>query len=163
MPDLVNPPFIFGPYVGPLAPTNPSQLGTNGLFYPLMTGEAGRALPEQTPPHFVDVRDVALAHIRALELSPLSAGANVRDKRFVVAQPKTLTWKEAVEYFSKNRPDLEGRLPSTEGAPPLPGPIAASDTTRAKEVLGITEYISWEKTVNDAIDALLEVEKAWAV
>ena len=43
----------------------------------------------------------------------------------------------------------------------MPGPLSRTDTTRAKEVLGTTEYVDWRKTLDDTIDALLEAEKSW--
>ena len=40
-------------------------------------------------------------------------------------------------------------------------PVAGVDVSRAREVLGLKEYVDWKKTVEDTTRALLEVEKSW--
>ena len=57
--------------------------------------------------------------------------------------------------------ELKDRLPTLENAPPLPGPLSTTDTSRTHEILGITEYIGLSETVDETIHALLEVEKTW--
>lgn len=49
-------------------------------------------------------------------------------------------------------------LDSFEGKPPT---VSALDTTRAREVLKIKQFISPEKMFEDTTDALLEAEKTW--
>ncbi len=66
-----------------------------------------------------------------------------------------------VKYVAEKYPELRDRLPTLENAPPLPGPLSKSDTTRAREVLGIKEYIGLEETLDETITSLLEVEKSW--
>ncbi|EJF58867.1 NAD(P)-binding protein [Dichomitus squalens LYAD-421 SS1] len=153
------PPFVFGP---PVLPLSKSSLSSVGFIYKLIAGEAGGPLPFQTPPFHVDARDIARAHVRALELPPLPAGADRQEKRFLVSSPETFTWDVAVKHLYEARPGLRNRLPSLEKAVELPGPLSKNDTTRAKQVLGITEYVDWRKTVEDTIDALVEAEKTWA-
>lgn len=40
--------------------------------------------------------------------------------------------------------------------------MASIDTTVAKEELGLKEFITWQKTLLDTVDSLLELEKKWA-
>ncbi|EJF56274.1 NAD(P)-binding protein, partial [Dichomitus squalens LYAD-421 SS1] len=155
----ICPPFVYGP---PILPLSNSFLGTPGLLYQLIVGEAGRPLPYQISPFWVDVRDVALAHVRALELPPLPQGADRQEKRFLIASPVALTFDSAVKHLYDTRPELRKRLPSLEEVSQFPGPLSKNDTTRAKEVLGITEYVDWRKTLEETIDALVEAEKTWA-
>ena len=140
---------------------NYQSLGSNMLIYQLLLGPPGRPLPPQIPPYWVSIHDVARAHILALRLPKLPAGADVRDKRFIVAAPDHLLWSDAVKVLLKERPALEGRLPSVEDAPPLPGPVAKLDTTRATEVLGLTELRDMNETLLETVDGLLRVEAAW--
>ena len=156
---LVCPPLVYGP---PILPLSKSSLGSLGALYKLIVGEPGRPLPSQLLPFHVDVRDLARAHVRALELPPLPAGADRQQRRFLVVSPDVITWDIAVQYLCDTRPALRGRLPTLEKAAALPGPVSKNDTTRAKEVLGITEYVGWQKTFEDTLDALLEAEKHWA-
>ncbi len=154
----VNPPFIYGPVNPQFPPAMPDNLGVNRMVYSLISGESGRPLPIQLPPFYCDVRDVARAHVKALTLDPLETPEK---KRFIVSGGH-FTWKEAVEYLEKNRPDLKSRLPPVTGSSSgLPGKLSSIDLTRARDVLKIEEYIPWESTIDDTISSLLTAEKKW--
>ncbi|KAI1791866.1 NAD-P-binding protein [Ganoderma leucocontextum] len=158
----VNPPFVYGdPIPELLGHKNYQALSSNFLIYQLILGPPGRPLPPQIPPYWVSIHDIARAHVLALRLPKLPAGADVRDKRFIVAGSGHLLWGDAVKVLLKERPELKERLPSLEDVPPLPGPVATLDTTRATEVLGLREYRDMNETLVETIDALLRVEKAW--
>ncbi|KAM5541060.1 hypothetical protein V8D89_005371 [Ganoderma adspersum] len=157
----INPPFVYGAPVAGLSSGGLSALGTNGFIYQLIAGEPGRALPLQLPPFYCNVRDVARAHILALKLPKVPTGADVREKRFIVAGPGVILWADAVKTLLAQRPALKDRLPTLENVPPLPGPLSKIDTTRAKDVLGMKEYVGQDETLLEAVDALLELEKTW--
>ena len=102
------------------------------------------------------MRDVARAHVLALKVPPSD-----ELKRFIVST-STFTWKEAIEFIAKARPDLKGRLPVITGnEPPVP-PFAALDTSATENILGLKTYVKWQDTVLDTIDDLLRVEKELA-
>lgn len=107
-------------------------------------------------PLAIDVRDAAKAHILALTAPPTS---EVGQKRLVIAGFQ-LSWKDAVEYLNEARPELKGRLPDASEAQKMT--IASTDVSRARDVLGLKEYVGWKKTVEDTVDTLLAVEKSWA-
>ncbi|KAM5530947.1 hypothetical protein V8D89_015392 [Ganoderma adspersum] len=160
----INPPFVYGdPIPELLGPKNYQALSSNMLIYQLLLGPPGRPLPLQIPPFWVSIHDVARAHVLALRVPklPAGAGADVREKRFIVAGPGHLLWSEAVKVLLKERPALKERLPSLEDVPPLPGPVATLETTRAAEVLGLREYRDMNQTVLETVDALLQVERVW--
>ncbi|OJT13597.1 hypothetical protein TRAPUB_9862, partial [Trametes pubescens] len=158
----INPPFVYGkPVEGLSSGTGVMSLGTNALLYQLIAGEPGRPLPPQLPPYYCNVRDAAHAHVLALRLPKLPAGADVQDKRFIVAGPGAILWTDAVKALLAKRPALKDRLPTLADAPPLPGPLSRVDTTRAREVLGLQEYVDWESTLLETVDALVEAEKTW--
>ncbi|TFK80680.1 NAD-P-binding protein [Polyporus arcularius HHB13444] len=158
----INPPFVYGPPVpGIYSGTDYTSLGTNLLLYQLIAGAPGRPLPVQLPPYCCHVRDAARAHILALDVPKVAAGADVELKRFVVAGPGEILNDWAVKTLLARRPALKDRLPTLEGAPELPGKLSTVDTTRAREVLGLKEYKGAEETLLETVDALLEIEKAW--
>ncbi|KAI1791395.1 NAD-P-binding protein [Ganoderma leucocontextum] len=157
----INPPFVYGVPVAGLSPGGLAALGTNALIYQLIAGEPERALPPQLPPYYCNVRDAARAHILALELPKLAAGADVREKRFIVAGPGTILWADAVKTLLAQRPSLKDRLPTLENASPVPGTLSKVDTTRAREVLGVKEYVGHDETLLETVDALLDLEKTW--
>ncbi len=115
----------------------------------------------QLPPYYCHVRDAARAHILALDVPKVAVGADVEQKRFIVAGPGEILNEWAVETLLAKRPALKDRLPTLEGAPELPGKLSTVDTTRAREVLGLKEYKGAEETLLETVDALLEIEKAW--
>ena len=107
------------------------------------------------------MRDVARAHVLALKLPKVPTGADVQEKRFIVAAPGIILCADAVKTLLAQRPALKGRLPTLENVPPLPGPLSKIDATRAREVLGMREYVGQDETLLEAVDALLELEKTW--
>ncbi|KAJ7591559.1 hypothetical protein C8J56DRAFT_825747 [Mycena floridula] len=152
----INPPFIYGP-PAPGFKYERTRLGSNNMLYSLVAGAPGRDLYPQYCPFYTDVRDVARAHIRCLKAPKVSG--DPQQKRFLLSAGH-FTWKQAAEYLEKARPDLKDRLPSTANAKPFPvESLCTNDLTPAIELLGFTEYISWEKMITDSLDALLAAEK----
>ncbi|KIM36352.1 hypothetical protein M413DRAFT_31771 [Hebeloma cylindrosporum] len=148
----ILPGFVFGPWakLSPL-PASEKDLGTNSFPYMLLAG----VYPPVSPPWVVDIRDVAKAHVLALDLPHMEVGT----KRFLV-NAGNFTWEEAAEHLRKSHPGLLKH--SLEGAKDLPGPASYLDTSRAKEVLGIKEFIDPKKMIDDVVDDLIELQKRWA-
>lgn len=153
----INSPFLFGPSAPGFPVQTNAGLGTNRWIYALIAGEKGRPMPMQFPPFFCDVRDVAQAHVNALNVPATSI---LEDKRFLISGG-AFTWKQAVELIIQKKPELENRVPSLENVPPLPGPLSAIDVSRAKDKLKMETYIPWDKTVEDTVDYLLSIEHQW--
>lgn len=152
---LVNPPFIFGPLQKDFPPPPVAKLSSNEHIYSLVFGDAGRPLGFQLAPTFVDVRDVATAHVRALSVPPAPT------KRYLVSGGFLLR-KPAVEYLAKAHPTLRERLPSLADAQDFePSSLSKIDTTKAKKELGMDDYIPWEKTLDDTVASLLALEDFW--
>ncbi|KAF8996054.1 hypothetical protein BDQ17DRAFT_1365024 [Cyathus striatus] len=126
----ILPGIVIGPYAPHFPPPAKSNMGTNIHIYELINGNA----PPASIPFIVDVRDVAKAHVLALEL-PRAAP---EEKRFLlnVVDPATL--------------------------PDVPPTLSKLDSTRSREVLKL-EYTSPEKTLGDLIKDIAEVEKVWSV
>jgi len=152
----INPPFIYGPVPEGvhISAADIKSYSTLGYFYGNVLAGGKVTTPQSTFPQTVDVRDVARAHVLALSAPSTK---EVGRKRLFVAGP-TGTWKAAVEHLAAVRPELKGRLPDLSEA--RDADAATVDVSRAKEVLGLTEYISWEKTVEDTADSLVAIEKA---
>lgn len=114
----------------------------------------GKYAHEKLPPTgvflWVDVRDVALAHVRAIEV------AEAGGKRFFVTAG-FFTNKKVVDAIRAKYPQLEGKLPSSKDAEDdMPEDIYGFDNKRSVEVLGI-KYRSLETTVVDTVESLLAV------
>lgn len=98
---------------------------------------------------WVDVRDVALAHVRAIEVE--QAGG----KRFFVTAGY-FSNKDLVEIVRQSHPELEPKLPPTDSVSDLPDNIYEINNTRSQEVLGL-KYRQLKEAVADTVDSLLAV------
>ncbi len=107
----------------------------------------------------IDVRDVAKAHILALTSPLTSASPEIGRKRILIGGPNWF-WKDAVELLYETRPQYREKLSDASDA--VRTDVATIDNSRAKEVLGLTEFVDWKDTVQDTADALIEVLKTWA-
>ncbi|KAK7052886.1 hypothetical protein VNI00_004206 [Paramarasmius palmivorus] len=153
---VLIPPMVFGPLV-PNFPYTPdiNQLGTNSVVYGLITGDRDgpNAYPSLNIGHLVDVRDIAKAHVLALD-APKVPG---RHKRMII-HGDIFKWKDAVKVIKKAHPELTQRLPLADTVAPAQTDVPL-DTTFASEVLGLKEYIPWQKSVLAALEACLEHER----
>lgn len=117
------------------------------------------SMPADQLPLFVHARDVADAHVRAI--SKHSRGASGR--RFLLCGGK-FNWALAVHYIAERFPELKERLPkgweeSKPNEKALNEEIAGIDTSPAEEVLGM-QFKGWQKTLEETIQRLLELEKS---
>lgn len=153
---VILPPGVLGPFLPNFSlPADRLGLGTLEFAYQLIVG--GQAGPNTYPDvilgHLLDVRDTAKAHVLALTAAPLKDG---RDKRIIVLS-KIFTWSEVARVVKESRPELVSMLPKDGAEAPLQT-SAPLDLSLAEEVLGLKEYIPWQKTIIDSIDQLVSWE-----
>jgi NADPH-dependent methylglyoxal reductase len=140
----ICPPWIFGPYVEP--PTSTKHLSESVSLLWKLVGADG--------PHpfdfggFADSREVAEAHVRALEV-PEAAG-----QRFWVGQG--FQWQEALDVLREVEPQIKDRLPV--GKPGFREDVYKVDGSKAERVLGI-KYRTLGETIKDTFDQLLYAEQ----
>jgi nucleoside-diphosphate-sugar epimerase len=150
--DLVTicPPLVFGPIVHHL--NSLSAINTsNQRFVDLIQGKYKTEIPASGAFLWVDVRDVALAHVEAFE-RPAAGG-----KRFFTTAG-LYNNREIIAIVRKNFPELADKLPTddiTGGGYPEGG-VYSYDNSRATKELGI-DWISLEKSAVDTMRSLLEV------
>ncbi|KAK3325102.1 NAD dependent epimerase/dehydratase [Apodospora peruviana] len=99
--DLVTlcPPMTFGPVVNPIKRV--SEFGeSNAMLWKVASGEP---LPVSRVPFWVDVRDLAEAHVEAL-LRPEAGG-----KRYIPASPERFSYSMAAEIMIENFKSVEQR------------------------------------------------------
>lgn len=102
----MNPPLVLGPivhYLNSLDALNTS----NQRIRDIMTGKAREEIPPTGTFVWTDVRDLALAHIKALELR--EAGS----KRFFVTAGY-FSNKEIADIIRESYPDLASKLPAKD-------------------------------------------------
>lgn len=142
----VNPPLVFGPivsYLNSLDAVNTS----NKRFRDFAQGTSKDEPPTTDSYLYVDVRDVALAHVKAIEV------AEAGGKRFFVTAG-FVNNREVADTIRETHPQLESKLPSKDGSSEPKAPAYGFDNSRSRELLGI-QYVPFKKTVADTVDSLL--------
>lgn len=149
----INPPMIYGPIKYPVKSLDFINK-SNQLLVEIISGKHKGGLPPNGLPLWVDVRDVALAHVRAIEIEE-AAG-----KRFFV----TAGHYSNVDLYRAlrgNFPELWDMLPDEAGKGGDPNPALKSfgyDTTQATTALGL-EWIQYEKTIIDSAQSLMKFKR----
>ena len=149
--DLVTvcPPAVFGPIVHHLASLEAINT-SNERVVNLLTGKWKEKIADLGPVSlWIDVRDLAAAHIKAMELQ--EAGGH---RLFTTAGRASN--KEIVDIVRANFPDFADRLPG----PDVKGGEVASPTFQfnndeTNKLLGI-KYNSYEKCMTDLVQSLKE-------
>ena len=118
-----------------------------------MTGAAKKSCPPTMNYLFVDVRDLALAHVLAAEKD--EAGG----KRFFIVSGHFCN-KEIAEIIREEFPELKDNLPTGDALQPGAYPEQGTygfDSSRSKNVLGLT-YRSLRESIVDTVKSLQAVE-----
>ncbi|KAJ3214204.1 methylglyoxal reductase (NADPH-dependent) gre2 [Dinochytrium kinnereticum] len=137
-----NPPFIFGPPIHEVAKYEDLNTSVKIISDYLI----GATPVRNVALGFVDVRDVATAHVRSL-VSEKASG-----KRILVSAG-TCSHYEIVDVLSKRFPDRPVIKYSAEAAAEAPKAVRELNE-RSKEVLGMT-YIGLEKTLVETVEEVL--------
>eukprot|EP01117_Protostelium_nocturnum_P015540 TRINITY_DN6043_c0_g1_i1.p1 TRINITY_DN6043_c0_g1~~TRINITY_DN6043_c0_g1_i1.p1 ORF type:complete len:336 (+),score=110.06 TRINITY_DN6043_c0_g1_i1:48-1055(+) len=129
----ILPTFVFGPVIHPVKDAQSINLSV-GLIYSALKGEE---INEEMRPNYVDVRDVAEAHILAME-KPEASG-----NRFIVSSGH-FGWGQVNGILRRNFPESKTRKPKNDQDRGDFGQPASNK--KAKEILGI-QFIQLEETV----------------
>jgi len=147
---VLNPPYVFGPpihYVPSADQLNTSQAE---FYNTVVKGAKDDKSLGSLGNCWIDVRDLALAHVLAMETA--QAGGN----RFIVSAG-TFKWQDFVDAANSLNPPIypPGSLPKG-----IPGSGSASpdvvhlidyDTSKAAKILGLTKYLTWEDCARDSL------------
>lgn len=161
----MNPPLVLGPIIHNLQSLDALNT-SNQRIRDIMTGKAKETIPETVTFIWVDVRDLALAHVKAAELE--EAGG----KRFFITAGY-FSNREIANIIRERFPDSAENVPESakggdypEGGmgfccalkgfdADLPG-IYKYDNSRSMEVLGI-KYRSLGDSIEDTVKSLKAV------
>jgi len=146
----MNPPLVLGPivhYLNDLKTLNTSNQRVRNFI----TGQYKSEIADTSVYAWTDVRDLALAHVKAIEI-PDAAG-----KRFFVTAGH-FSNKEIGEIIKKNFPEYEKELPAKDvkgGDYPSVG-IYSYNNSRTVDVLGI-KFRGLEESIVDTVKSLKAV------
>lgn len=149
----MNPPMVFGPvvhYLNSLDAMNTS----NERFRNIIQGKAKEEIPPTGMHIWIDVRDLALAHVKAMELEEAA------NKRFFLTEGYYSN-KQIVDIIRKHFPEYKDVLPAegTSGGDfpdGFPETYFKIDNSRSKKVLGL-QYRPFEDCVVDTIKSFKSV------
>lgn len=140
--------------MGPFAPAHKIQIGdavalsSNIFIYNML-------IPDSTASTsvvgYVDVRDVAAS---------LIAGIFTPGKNRVLLTGEWFEFCDARDHIETSRPELKSRLPPSIPKSQFTGSVI--DNQRALEILSLPSIVPWKKSLLDAVDAVIEIEKEWA-
>ncbi|THU94191.1 NAD(P)-binding protein [Dendrothele bispora CBS 962.96] len=152
---ILYPPWVFGPYVPDFYPVSPKNLSTSKYLYGLV--DPNGKCPWNA--FFIDVRDLANAHVNALKSPPAS---KIGRKRVVIGSPELLDGRKALATLAEKRPQLASRLNQKEPPVNNSGKYEC-DFARIEEVVGIkeTDFLPLEQTILDTIDDYISLEEQW--
>lgn len=148
----INPPAIYGPLRHTV--NNPSELNESSarIYNLFINSSASAELPPNALHLYVDVRDVAKAHVESA-LRP-EAG----NTRFLLTAGGVSS-QQISDVLRENVKELENRTPAGKpGSKGLPDDAFKADSSPAKEVLGI-DFVDAKSTFVDFAKQMLEVEK----
>lgn len=149
--DLVTicPPLVLGPVGAHLASLDAINTSNERLVQLLRGDWKARVADTGAAVLWVDVRDCAAAHLRALE-APAAAG------RRLFTTAGWFSNREIAAVVRENFPELADRLPGPEvegGEFPPKDKVYGYDNTATNEILGI-QWIGLEKSIVDSVKQL---------
>ena len=148
---MINPPLVLGPVIHHLASLDALNT-SNQRIRDLVSGAAKNRCPPTGNHLFVDVRDLALAHVSAVEKEE-AAG-----KRFFTVSSH-FSNKEIAEIIGQEFPEFQSRLPAGEALKPGDYPadgVYGYDNSRASEILGVG-FRPLQESIVDAVKSLREL------
>lgn len=145
---VINCTYVFGPVQRKL-PSLEAMNVSNHRIRDMLQGKMKNGL-QPTAPVFtwVDVRDVASAHLRAMTV-PHAGGS-----RFYVVGGH-FSNKQIADTIKKEFPRFADRLPA-DSVHDLPGDVYGFNNSKSKEILGL-HYTGLEKSVADTVKSILEL------
>lgn len=140
------PPMTFGPVVHPVASVDKLN-ESNAMLWRIASG--AKPLPVSRVPFWIDVRDLATAHVEALLRSEV--GGN----RYIPASPERFSYGLAARIMGEEFPELEGNVYQEDQ---FIDDSHGLDGETAAKVLGY-EYHSFRDTVRDLVSQAISMNK----
>ncbi|PTB69009.1 MFS general substrate transporter [Trichoderma citrinoviride] len=155
--DLVSlcPGMVFGPFLPEAKPTTIAGVNTsNQLVWAAVSAGRDAPVPPTRGPVWVDVRDVADAHVKALQV--VEAGGS----RFLLASGVYCN-QELCDVSRRALPKYADRIPIGEPGKRDSHTHFGVSSAEAERVLGV-QWRSLEESLKDVVPQLFEVERGEA-
>jgi nucleoside-diphosphate-sugar epimerase len=145
---VLNPPLVLGPvihYLNSLDAINAS----NQRVRDFVLGKYRDELPASGVFIWIDVRDLAEAHVQAIEVQ--EAGG----QRFLTTAGY-FSNKRIADAIRETHPELENKLPPKDLKDDLPADIYRADNSKSVKVLGL-KYRPLNESIKDTVTSIKEV------
>ncbi|KAI9742971.1 MAG: methylglyoxal reductase (NADPH-dependent) gre2 [Claussenomyces sp. TS43310] len=144
----INPPMVYGPVIHSLSSLD-SINTSNARFVSLLKGSPSTSCPPTVNYLFIDVRDLALAHVLALEKR------EAEDQRFLVTAGNYSN-AEIAQVIGEEYPEFKGKMPIGEalksGERPATG-VNGYDNSKSIELLGL-QYRPLKESVVGVVESI---------
>lgn len=146
--DLVTfcPPLVFGPVAHPMLKVADLNESSRGLWE---IASGVDPLPVARVPSWVDVRDLAFAHVEAM-LRP-----EVSNRRFLIASPQKFTYQRVADILRQELDWAKENVTKGEENAPLPETFDIDGETVAKAL--DFKYRDFKECVLDAVTQFREI------
>jgi nucleoside-diphosphate-sugar epimerase len=146
----ICPPMVFGPRTDNLKSINDLDTSNAAIWKLVTSGKDASILPIRVPWE-IDVRDVAFAHVAALERQ-----TNTNERYVIAAQSYT---NQAIADFVHQSTKIPSYIKDSTpiGTPGQHLEHYLVDSSKAQKELGVS-YISLNKTIDDLILQLIDVQ-----
>jgi nucleoside-diphosphate-sugar epimerase len=145
---VLNPPLVLGPVIHDLQSLDKINT-SNERVRDIVLGKFQEFMPATAVYLWIDVRDLAEAHIKAMQV-PKAAG----ERFFTTAG--YFSNKRIVDVVRKHFPQLESKLPAADTPDDLPQEMYGIDNSKSIKVLGL-EYRSLDESIKDTVDSILKL------
>ncbi|KAK0112804.1 methylglyoxal reductase (NADPH-dependent) gre2 [Cadophora gregata] len=144
----LNPPMVYGPVIHSLSSLD-SINTSNARFVSLLKGSPSTPCPPTVNYLFIDVRDLALAHVLALE------NPEAENQRFLVTAGNYSN-AEIAQVIGEEYPEYKERMPVGEALKPGERPatgVNGYDNRRSIEILGM-KYRPLRESVVGVVESI---------
>ncbi|KAJ3119215.1 methylglyoxal reductase (NADPH-dependent) gre2 [Physocladia obscura] len=149
----LNPPMVYGPIRHSVKSVKELNQSNSRIYELFINSKKDADLPPNGLDTYVDVRDFAIAHIKAATF------AEALGQRFIICGGQ-ISSQNISDLLRKNIPQLEEQTPEgTLGKNFLPENAFDCNSAKAEKLLGLT-FRSKEETFVDLAKQLLEIEKS---
>ena len=133
------PPMVLGPWVHPLESLS-SVNTSNQAIRDMVLGATEHTSLTTRAPAWVDVRDLALAHVEAAHIRP-----GTSNKRFAVCNPEGLSYQKVAQIIKEKFPEWSEVTLPPGGPPPATIGLDGNPLTEALEI----KYTSLRECIVD--------------
>jgi nucleoside-diphosphate-sugar epimerase len=145
---VMTPPLVLGPVIHKVK--NLDKINTSSeIVRDIILGKFRDSMPKTRVYLWIDVRDLAEAHVKAVEVSE-AAG-----HRFFTAGGYYSN-KQIIDAVRKHFPKLDAKLPAADTPDDFPQEVYGMDNSKSIKVLGL-QYRSLDESIKDTVDSMLKL------